>query len=203
MQLTKEKAIVWIMGPTSAGKTTLAKEALHVLRKKGLGVIHYDGDEVRDFFGPDFGFNRENRLIVVSTIVHLANKSLDAGLNVIVSALTANSDARNFVRKNAKNLILVSLECRIETCIRRDRKGLYAQALKGEINTVVGLNSKYDAIENPDIVIDTDRKSKEESVGYLIEQLNSTLRLKQNVPESSGRCNSTLPPVDGIPKGSG
>ena len=72
---------------------------------------------------------------------------------------------------------MVSLECRIKTCIRRDRKGLYSQALKGEINTVIGLSSKYDAIENPDIVIDTDKKSKEESVRDLIEQLNSTLRL--------------------------
>lgn len=179
MQHNKKKAIVWIMGPTSAGKTTLANEVLHVLRKKGFCVIHYDGDEVRDFFGPDLGFNCENRLRVVSTLVYLANKALDAGLNVIVSALTANSDARHFVCKNAKNLILVSLECRTETCIRRDRKGLYAQALKGEINTVIGLNSKYDAIENPDIVIDTDTKSKEESVRDLIEQLNSTLQLEQ------------------------
>ena len=176
MRPNKKKAIVWIMGPTSSGKTTLAKETLHVLRKKGFAVIHYDGDEVRDFFGPDLGFNCENRLRVVSTLVHLANKALDAGLNVIVSALTANPDARYFVRKNAKNLILVSLECRIETCIKRDRKGLYAQALKGEINTVIGLNSKYDPIENPDILIDTDGKSKEESASNLIEQLNSTLR---------------------------
>lgn len=178
MQRNKKKAIVWIMGPTSAGKTTLANEALHVLRKKGFGVIHYDGDEVRDFFGPDLGFNCENRLRVVSTIVYLANKALDAGLNVIVSALTANPDARHFVRKNAKNVILISLECRIETCIKRDRKGLYTQALKGEIDTVIGLNSKYEPIKNPDITIDTDGKSAEESARDLIKQLKVIMGLE-------------------------
>jgi adenylylsulfate kinase len=175
MQGNRKKAIIWIMGPTSAGKTVLAKEALYALRNKGFPVIHYDGDEVRDFFGKDLGFSSKNRLRVVSTIVHLANKALDAGLNVIVSALTANPDARNFVRKNVKNLILVSLECRIETCMKRDRKGLYAQALKGEIDTVIGFNSNYDAIESPDIIIDTDSKSKEESIRELIEQLNLSL----------------------------
>jgi len=154
----------------------LAKDLINILRKNEVGVIHYDGDEVRDFFGPDFGFRSENRLRVVSTLVHLANKALEAGLNVIVSALTANPDARRFVRKNAKKLILVSLECSLETCMKRDRKGLYNRAIKGEINTVIGLNSKYDPIDNPDIVIDTDTKSKEESGRDLIQQLNLTLR---------------------------
>lgn len=178
MQSNDGKAIVWIVGPTSSGKTTLANEVLHVLRKRGIRVIHYDGDEVRDFFGPDLGFNSEDRLRVVSTLVHLANKAFDAGLNVIVSALTAYPDARHFVRKNIKNLVIVSIECGIEACIKRDRKGLYSKALKGEINTVIGLNSKYNPIEDPDIVIDTDTKSKEESVGDLIEQLTSTLQLE-------------------------
>lgn len=167
------------MGPTSAGKTALANEVLRVLKQKGFGVIHYDGDEVRDFFGPGFGFNSENRLRVVSTLVHLVNKALGAGLNVIVSALTANSDARHFVRKNVKSLILVSLECSIEKCIKRDQKGLYAQALKGEINTVIGLNTKYEPIENPDIIIDTDRNSTEESARDLLEQLEVFLRREQ------------------------
>ena len=81
--------VLWLLGPTSSGKTTIANDLLVSLRNKRTPVIHYDGDEIRDLFGETISFSAEDRHKVVSTIVHLANKASDAGLNVIVSALTA------------------------------------------------------------------------------------------------------------------
>ena len=83
--------VVWLLGPTAAGKTTLAEALTRRLQGRAQPTIHFDGDEVRDWFGADLGFAAEDRLRVVRTLVHLANTSRAAGLNVVVSALTANA----------------------------------------------------------------------------------------------------------------
>jgi adenylylsulfate kinase-like enzyme len=156
-----------LLGPTSSGKTTIATELLLSLRKKGTPVIHYDGDEVRDLFGDSIGFSTKERFRVVNTLVHLANKSVDAGLNVIVSALTANHDVRKFVKNRVNKLIVGYVKCSIEECIRRDPKGLYSKAQKGEIDTLIGFNQEYCVPENPDIIIETEIKSLTETIIHL------------------------------------
>ena len=89
--------VLWLMGPTSGGKTTIAEHLLERLRAAGSPSMHFDGDEVRNFFGDTLGFKASDRQRVVGTLVHLANKTAEAGVNVIVSALTANEDARRHV----------------------------------------------------------------------------------------------------------
>ncbi len=169
--------VLWLMGPTSSGKTTIATQLLADLRKKSVPVIHFDGDEVRDFFGDFLGFSEKERFRVVHTIVHLANKSVDAGLNVIVSALTANNDARQFIQENVHNLIVGYVKCSIEECARRDPKGLYSKAKNGQIDTLIGFNQEYLAPECPDIILDTENKTLEEIIvfleGFFIKKLNS------------------------------
>lgn len=165
--------ILWIMGPTSSGKTTIAESFLYQLRTNNVPVIHFDGDEVRDFFGDDHGFSSTDRLKVVKTLVHLANKSIEAGMNVIVSALTANEDAREYVEKNVINLIKVYIQCEIEVCIARDPKGLYKAAREGGIKTLAGYNSEYLPPKNPHIIINTGSNSVEESVSQLITSLST------------------------------
>lgn len=154
--------VLWLLGPTSAGKTTLAMRIVADLRKHGIPAIHFDGDEVRAFFGADLGFGAESRLRVVSTLVHLANKASGAGLHVVVSALTAGEDARTYVRANIRNLTLAYVACSIETCARRDPKGLYRKAIGGEIDTLIGYNTEYRPPENPDLVLDTETQSLDE-----------------------------------------
>jgi adenylylsulfate kinase len=159
--------VLWLLGPTSSGKTTIATELLFSLRKKGIPVIHYDGDEIRDFFGDSIGFSAQDRYRVVHTIVHLVNKNSDAGLNVIVSALTANHDVRTFIKDRVNKLIVGYVKCSIDECIRRDPKGLYKKAKKGEIDTLIGFNQEYCEPENSDIILETEIKSKAEIVACL------------------------------------
>lgn len=161
--------IMWLFGPTSSGKTTLATAFVEQLRNKGVAVLHYDGDEVRNFFGSSLGFDAENRLRVVKTLVHLANKGVDADINVIVSALTANQDAREYVKENLKNKYFVYIKCPIELCAQRDPKGLYKKALCGEVKTLIGVNSEYIEPESPDFIINTGENSLEESLELLEE----------------------------------
>jgi adenylylsulfate kinase len=92
--------ILWLLGPTSAGKTTLAKHFTGEWRKRNQSIIHFDGDEIRNLFGNDFGFRPEDRLKVVSTLIHLAKKSSEAGMSAVISALTASGEARELVSAN-------------------------------------------------------------------------------------------------------
>ena len=85
LNCSKQKGfILWILGPTSSGKTTIADLLLKKLRHSNKIGMHFDGDEVRNFFGPDHGFASSDRLRVVETLVHLANKALESGVNAVI-----------------------------------------------------------------------------------------------------------------------
>jgi len=171
--------VLWVMGPTSSGKTTISEQLLLRLRGNNVFVMHYDGDEVRSFLGPDHGFSKNDRLRVVSTIVHLSNKALEAGACVIVSALTANPDARAYVMAHVHNLLICSVECSLERCMKRDPKGLYAKAREGKIDTLIGYNEEYMYPEKVDIVINTENENAEQCV----DSLYDTLKMKSLVKE--------------------
>ena len=162
------------MGPTSGGKTTIAEHLLGHLRADGWPCMHFDGDEVRNFFGEDLGFKVSDRLRVVGTLAHLASKTSDAGVNVIVSALTASEETRRLVLDTVDKLIIVYVRCSIETCQARDPKGLYARARNGEIDTLIGVNSEYVPPENPDLVIDTEELSPADAVEAIIDHLRQS-----------------------------
>ena len=162
------------MGPTSGGKTTIGELLLKRLRQDHVPCMHFDGDEVRNFFGDDLGFETSSRQRVVSTLVHLANKAATANVNVIVSALTASEEARRLVLSSVQNLMVVYIKCSIEACAQRDPKGLYAQAQNGEIDTLIGFNSDYLPPDDPDLVIDTEASSVDESVGIIIRHLQQS-----------------------------
>lgn len=163
---------LWLLGPTSSGKTTLARALAERLRSQGRPCLWYDGDEVRDFFGPDLGFKPDDRLKVVRTLCHLANKGSHEGIAVIVSALTANPEARELVFSSVERLALVGVCCSVEVCAQRDPKGLYHKAKKGEINTLIGFNTPYTLPERCDLVLSTQSRSVEECVKELEEFLD-------------------------------
>ena len=175
----KNGVVIWIMGPTSAGKTTLAKAFVNTIKKSKVPVYHLDGDEIRSSFGSQHSFSADARLQVVKNIVHHANKMAKEGHNVIVSALTAHEDARAFVHAHIEDLTIVYLDCPIEECVRRDPKGLYAESLNGKVDTVIGLNSKYNPPGKIDISIDTNKLSVEACVDLLVNYVlkNKKIRL--------------------------
>ena len=163
---------LWLMGPTSSGKSTIAEQFVIELAKNDVTIIHYDGDEIREFFSEDFGFHEKNRGRVVEILAHLARKTNNAGINVIVSALTAHQSARDYISSSISNLLVGYVTCPIDVCAERDPKGLYEKAKNGEIDTLIGYNSEYKAPDKPDIVLDTNSLNIEESVQRLIEYLN-------------------------------
>ena len=167
----EKKNIFWIMGPTSSGKTTLAKLLHKRLIHRNKFALHYDGDEVRDIFGDNLGFSKEERLMVVKTLAYVSKKALLSGANVVVSALTAFDDARLHINKNLYQAIIIYLRCSISECANRDPKGLYAKEKKGEINTLVGASSVYNEPDSPHIILDTELCTPEDSLQELIFKL--------------------------------
>jgi len=163
--------VVWLMGPTSAGKSTLAEHAIAELRKRGIPVIGYDGDEVRGLLGPDLEFEAADRLRVVAALAHLANKAAEAGLHVVISALTAGQEARDHIRHTVGNLKIGYVSCSINVCAQRDPKDLYRKAASGEIDTLIGYNSEYCPPDSPDLVLDTERHTVDELVPRIVAQI--------------------------------
>ena len=164
----KRPYTIWLMGPTSSGKSTIAENFVSVLKNNDTPILHYDGDEVRGFFGKNFGFSEDNRRKIIKTLVHLAKKANDAGINAVVSALTAPQSSRNYVKENIPNLYVAYVVCPIDVCIARDPKGLYAKAINREIDTLIGYNTQYLPPNEPDIRLDTNKFSIEENTNYLL-----------------------------------
>ena len=100
----KTPCTIWLMGPTSSGKTTISKKLVDFLHKSNFLIVHYDGDEIRNLFGEGFNFTEKNRFLVIKTLVYLANKANQSGIPAIISALTAHKNAREYVKANIKNL---------------------------------------------------------------------------------------------------
>ena len=149
-------SVFWLLGPSAAGKTTIAQKVCQRLSAANIPAIHFDGDEIRNLFGPVLNFSKENRMLVVKALAYLAEKLSKIGYHVFVSALTAHSEARLHIQDNINNLFIVCIFCSIEECIRRDPKGLYKLALEKKIDTVVGINEEYVMPEKYDLMINSE-----------------------------------------------
>lgn len=172
--MIKPLPVLWLMGPTSAGKTTLARSLVERLsHQEKLTPVHWDGDDVRNLLGEDLDFSPESRLRVVRALVLLASITSESGVLTIVSALTAHEDARQLVRESLPQLLSVYTHCPLDICIERDPKGLYQKAKAGEIDTLIGYNEAYTPPEAPDLEINTSSLSVEAGVEALVEFLKN------------------------------
>lgn len=163
--------VIWMMGPSAAGKTTIAEQVVKRLAAEQITAFHYDGDEVRNMLGPDLGFSGKDRLSVVKALVYLALKTSRMGFPVVVSALTAHEDSRDYIRKTIDRLVLVYTDCSLNECIRRDPKGIYKRAMSGEIDTVIGYNSPYVKPETVNLTVHSDHISPIENAGHIVTYL--------------------------------
>ncbi len=160
--------VIWITGPSGAGKTTLANALHEKLEEMGYTAEVLDGDGIRSKLYPDLGFSREEREMHNKVVVHFAETLARNGVIAIVSVIAPYRSSREYARKEIKNFMEVYLKCPVDVRIKRDPKGLYNKALKGELKELTGLDGVYEEPENPELVLHTHRMSVEEEVEAVI-----------------------------------
>ena len=126
--------VIWLTDPSSAGKTVLSQALKKKLREKGYKVEIFDGDEVRKELYPDIGFSKKAREIHNKIVIHMAALLSRNGVVAIVSLISSYKVVREYTRRKIGNFIEVYLKYPLENGIKRDPKGLYAKAIKGEIS---------------------------------------------------------------------
>jgi adenylyl-sulfate kinase len=192
--MSKRKGFtLWLTGLSGAGKTTLAGQIFNELRDQGLLVEILDGDEVRANLSKGLGFSKEDRDTNIRRIGYVSRLLSRNGVVVITAAISPYRDIRNEVRQSIENdgsqFVEVYVKCPIDVLAKRDVKGLYKKALAGEIGSFTGVSDPYQEPVEPEIVVETDRESIEQSVATIISELNRR-RLLTQLTESSASSNA-------------
>jgi len=171
---------IWFTGLSGAGKSTLANLAAEELRARNHRVEVLDGDEVRNNLSKGLGFSKEDRDINIRRIGYVANLLARNGVIVISAAISPYRNVRDEVRLQHKNFLEVYVKCPLNTLVERDVKGLYRKALHGDIPNFTGVSDPYEEPLNPELVLQTDRESREESLSKLIGTLESRNYISRN-----------------------
>lgn len=162
---------VWFTGLPSSGKTTLAYGLEKILKEKGFKVEVLDGDVVRKYFSKGLGFTREDRNENIRRIAFVAHLLTRNGVVTITSAISPYRETRDEARKLIKRFVEVYVKCPVEECKRRDVKGLYEKAIKGEIHNFTGISDPYEEPLNPEVIVETDKLTVEGCLKKIISKL--------------------------------
>ncbi|HLQ71945.1 MAG TPA: adenylyl-sulfate kinase [Bacillota bacterium] len=165
--------LVWFTGLSGSGKSTISVEVEQELHKMGIRTYRLDGDNIRHGLNQDLGFSQEDRTENIRRIGEVAKLMVDAGMIVLSAFISPNKDDRNRIREQlgVGEFIEVYIDARLETCESRDPKGLYKKMRAGEMRGLTGIDAPYDVPLNPEVKVDTDKNSVEESVQVVMSYL--------------------------------
>jgi adenylyl-sulfate kinase len=162
---------LWFTGLPSSGKSTLARGVEQVLLERGVNVEVLDGDEVRETLSKGLGFSKQDRDINIRRIGFVAKLLSRNGVAAIAAAISPYRDVRDEMRAAIGRFVEVYVACPIDVLKERDVKGLYKKALAGEIKHFTGVDDPYEPPLHPELVIESDHESVEESVGKIVRVL--------------------------------
>lgn len=162
---------VWLTGLSGAGKSTIAAQLERELVALHREVEVLDGDVVRTHLSKGLGFSREDRDTNILRIAFVASLLTHHHVAVITAAISPYQETRDKAREQIGNFLEVYVSCSLDELIRRDVKGLYEKALRGELANFTGVSDPYEAPENPDVLVDTEHETVEESVAKILAAL--------------------------------
>ncbi len=169
---------LWFTGLPCSGKTTLAQGVEEILLERGLPVEVFDGDEIRTNLTKGLGYSKEDRDTNIRRIGYVCNLLTRNGVVSIAAVISPYQNIRDEVRETIGRFVEVFVDAPLEELIKRDVKGMYKKALAGEIKNFTGVSDPYEAPENPEILVETDKEDVDESLQKIIR----TLELMNYVP---------------------
>jgi adenylylsulfate kinase len=172
--LGQKGAVLWLCGLSGSGKSTIAGALEHVLHDKGRYVIRLDGDNLRTGLNSNLGFSDDDRLENIRRTAEVAKVMAANGVIVICSLITPRGAFRDLARGIlGEDFREIYVKADYATCESRDPKGLYAKAAAGEVASFTGRDSIFEEPQNPDLVLDTESLSVEDSVFEILEYLRA------------------------------
>jgi adenylylsulfate kinase len=160
---------LWFTGLSGSGKTTITNHLVKELRKRGSSLEILDGDIVRENLSKGLGFSKEDRDTNIRRIAFVANLLSRNGVPVITAAISPYREIRDEARELMDGRFIEAyVKASVEVCEERDVKGLYAKARSGEIKEFTGVSDPYEPPENPELVLETENQSPEESAQQII-----------------------------------
>jgi adenylylsulfate kinase len=169
----KQSFAVWITGLPASGKSTVTAQLAPQLRACNVEVAVLESDVLRKMFSQRPSYDERDREYFYASVAFIGRVLTEHGIAVVFDA-TANLRAyRDFARKQIPRFIEVYVECPLETCIRRDPKGIYKKALEGGAEHVPGIQTAFEAPENPDVLIHGDRDDPHESARRVTDVLEA------------------------------
>tara|TARA_B110000908_G_C10248321_1_gene450240 strand:- start:497 stop:1093 length:597 start_codon:yes stop_codon:yes gene_type:complete len=172
--------LLWFTGLSGSGKSTIANVVEQKLHALGIKTYTLDGDNIRSGINKDLTFAPEDRTENIRRIAEIANLMIDAGTVVLAAFVSPYKKDRENIKNIVKdvNFVEVYINTSLEECENRDVKGLYKKARLGEIKNMTGISAPYEAPENPDIEIFTEKEEIDDSVKKILSKINLKLKEK-------------------------
>jgi len=177
---SQRPVVIWFTGLSASGKSTLAGALEQILALQGYHTYLLDGDNVRHGLNRDLGFGDGDRKENIRRVGEVSRLMADAGLIVMAAFISPFADDRQMVREMVpeRQFVEVFVDASLDTCRRRDPKGLYARADRGEIRQFTGIDSPYEAPQDPEVHLRVDDLSVAEAVNQLLAYLDGCGVLK-------------------------
>ncbi len=172
--LNQRGVMLWFTGLSGSGKSTVAIALERELQRRGLLCRILDGDNIRSGINSNLGFSAEDRHENIRRIAEVGRLFVDTGIITIAAFISPTEEVRQMAQQiiGPDDFKEIYISTPLEECERRDVKGLYARARRGEVKNFTGISAPFEAPKHPALSLDTSRLSLEESVNRLISFLN-------------------------------
>jgi len=161
--------VIWFTGLSGSGKTTIADRVFKELKKRNIPCERLDGDILRDSVTSHLGFSKKDRELNVNIAGFLAERLAAHGVIVLATFISPYRKDREQLKERIGNFTEIYVNAPLEVCRSRDVKGLYKQVQEGQITSFTGVDSPYEPPESPDLEIQTDQDSLDDSVSLFME----------------------------------
>jgi cytidine diphosphoramidate kinase len=173
--LQKATKLYWITGLAGAGKSTTARALCTILRERGIPVILFDGDEVREALQMTGRYTSKDREWLANSYAKLGQLVTKQGIHVVCATISPFPTVRAWLRANVAGYVEVYVRATIETVNQRDQKKLYSRSSRAEVSHVVGYDIPFVPPERPDIIVDSDTGFSPTSIASMIADFASTV----------------------------